>query len=366
MPFNAIAYAFKDKIPPLPCRVTVLPKLDADDLCDSEVNNSCKVAEEWVSFYEENGCWWARTRNPDHEYWLLRTFWYQENLEIPVKSKRSVSLSLEDLVNSKFSFYKARKEKSWDGFLVYNFSDYEETRYYELELITSPEELQANKQVRRRQRRESKIKEEERKELEQKKEAELETFVGAVSEAASNNFYDNLDQADSLSEAHVAQRHSMVQSLARELTQGQSGSIEHEVVADGYLSDDELDYDLTDSTGSGLDFGPTADRLPIVAPGEEIGTEANKEEVPSSPDALVEQLLRKQECARAFDKQERNLQRGFHVLLHEVDYLAEWQNIVSEDALAPCVQPRLQDFHAKLLMLPVALSDWETSLQVWG
>lgn len=151
----------------------MLPKLDADDLCDSEVNNSCKVAEEWVSFYEENGCWWARTRNPDHEYWLLRTFWYQENLEIPVKSKRSVSLSLEDLVNSKFSFYKARKEKSWDGFLVYNFSDYEETRYYELELITSPEELQANKQARRRQRRESKIKEEERKELEQKKKLSL-------------------------------------------------------------------------------------------------------------------------------------------------------------------------------------------------
>jgi membrane protein involved in colicin uptake len=134
----------------------------------------------------------------------------------------------------------------------YNFSDY--NRYeglrYELELITSPEEVQTNKQARRRQRREAKRKEEERRrketqkreeaalrreaervvreeaqrqqELEQKKEAERAALVQSVSEAGSANFYDNLDQADSLSEAHAAQRHSMVQSLARELTQGHS------------------------------------------------------------------------------------------------------------------------------------------------
>jgi len=53
LPFNAIAYVFKDAIPPLPCRVTVLPKLDADDLCDSEVNNSREVAGEQVYFYKK-------------------------------------------------------------------------------------------------------------------------------------------------------------------------------------------------------------------------------------------------------------------------------------------------------------------------
>lgn len=119
------------------------------------------------------------------------------------------------------------------------------------------------------------------------------------------------------------------------------------MIKDGYLSDDELDYDLTDSTGSGLDLGSTADPLPIVGtgPGEAMGTtEEEKEEAPSSPDAFIEQLLHKQQCARSSDKQERNLQRGFHVLLQDVSgYLAEWQNTVSGDTLAPSVQSHLQD-----------------------
>ena len=296
-PVTAVIYVFKDKIPPLPCRVTVLSTRDENDLSDSQVDNHCQAAGEWVTFHKDGGYWYAQTSRG----------------YIPVKANRSASLSLEDLVNSRFSIRKFR-EKSFSGYLQYNFADYDNYSGlgYELELLTSPEEVQSNKEARRRQRREQKKREEERKreELEQKKEAERAAFVQSVSEAISANFYTSLDQADSLSEAHAAQRHSMVQSLAQGLTQNQERSLEHEVIKDGYLSDDELDYDLADNTGSGFDFGPTEDHLPIVGPGEAIGAE-KKEEVPSSPEALAERLLHKQKCAQAFDRQERDLQRCF-------------------------------------------------------
>jgi hypothetical protein len=93
---TAIIYACKDKIPPLPCRVTTLPKYDEFDLSDSQVDNSCKTAGERVTFHERSGYWYASTSKGD----------------IPVKSNRSASLSLEDLVNSRFSFHKVR-EKSF-------------------------------------------------------------------------------------------------------------------------------------------------------------------------------------------------------------------------------------------------------------
>jgi len=307
-PVTALIYVFKDKIPRLPCRVTVLHKCDENDLSDSQVDNHCQAAGEWVTFHKDKDVGYLSTHK-DGGYWYAQT----SRGYIPVKANRSASLSLEDLVNSRFSIRKFR-EKSFSGYMDYNFVDYDNYSGlgYELELLTSPEEVQSNKEARRRQRREQKKREEERKreELEQKKEAERAAFVQSVSEAISANFYTSLDQADSLSEAHAAQRHSMVQSLAQGLTQNQERSLEHEVIKDGYLSDDELDYDLADNTGSGFDFGPTEDHLPIVGPGEAIGAE-KKEEVPSSPEALAERLLHKQKCAQAFDRQERDLQRCF-------------------------------------------------------
>lgn len=95
---------------------------------------------------------------------------------IPVKSRRSASLSLEDLVNSRFSIRKFR-EKSFQGGAEFVLSDY--NKYaglgYELELITSPEQVQTNKQNRRSQRREAKRKQEEehRRQEAQKREKAL-------------------------------------------------------------------------------------------------------------------------------------------------------------------------------------------------
>jgi hypothetical protein len=376
---TVIIYACKNNIPRLPCHVTTLPRYEEDDLPDNEVDNSCQAAGEWVTFHKENGYWYAHTSEG----------------YIPVKSRRSASLSLEDLVNSRFSIRKFR-EKSFQGGAEFVLSDY--NKYaglgYELELITSPEQVQTNKQNRRRQRREAKRKQKEehrrqeaqkreealrreaervvreeaqrQQELEQKKEAERAALVQSVSEAVSANFYDNIDQlVGDVSEEQAAYQAATIQRMAAALTQGHSREVlanQHEIIKDGYLSDDELDHDLADNTGSGFDFGPTDDHLPVVEPEEE-----KKEEVPPSPETLAERLLRKQQYAQACDKEEHDLQRGFHVLLQETTgHLTEWQNILSEDFLGPSPQDYLQDLHEKLLALPEALNDWEKSLQSLG
>jgi ankyrin repeat protein len=328
-----------------------------------------------------------------------------DTIDVPVKSRRSASLSLEDLVSSQFSWHKYR-EKSVAGAAEFVFHDYNDYAGlgYELELITSPEQVQSTKQVRRRQRRENKRKQEEarrqaeekakekqkkqeaalqreearrvreeaqkQQEREEKKAADLEAFVKTVSEKAATKIYDDLDQNDSLSEAHAAQRHTIIRNLAREFGQSQSGALEHEVIVDGYLSDEELDYDLTKNKGTGLDFGTEADHLPSVGLGAEVDEEEKKEAAPQSSDDLVALLLHKQQCAQNFDKQERTLQRSLYKMLQEGSgYLAAWENILSADDADPAIQAHLQahlqDWHAHIQALPKALNAWKKSLQDW-
>jgi hypothetical protein len=67
-------------------------------------------------------------------------------------------------------------------------------------------------------------------EREEKKAADLEALLEAVSKAAAAKLYDDLDQNDSLSEAHAAQRHTIIRNLAREFGQSQSGALEYDPV----------------------------------------------------------------------------------------------------------------------------------------
>ena len=388
-PVTGIIYAFKDNIPRLPCHVATLSKYDEDDLPDSEVDNCIKVGSKWVTFYKgASGYWYAHTSRFKYNHTIVGDLCYDykpDTIDVPVKSRRSVSRSLEDLVSSQFSWRKYR-EKSLHGasqFMFHDYNDYDGMGR-ELELITSPEQVQTSKQNRRRQRRENRRKQEEerrrqeeerrrqeeerrRQEEERRRQEERDALVKTVSEAAVAKLYDALDQNDSLAEAHTAQRHAMVQSLARELVQGPSRVLEYEVIADGYLSDEELDCDLTENKGTGLDFGTTTDRLPYVGSKEEAGTEEKKEEAPLTPDDLFERLAHKQKCAQTFDKQERHLQRSFHQLLQSASsYLANWQSMASEDDADPAMQAHLQDWHEDILALPEALTAWEQSLQSWG
>jgi ankyrin repeat protein len=219
-----------------------------------------------------------------------------------------------------------------------------------------------------RREEERRVREEAQKqqELGEKKQVDGEALVESVSKAASANFYTDFDQADSLAGAYATQRHSMIRELAKELRQGQLESLEHKVIADGYLSDEELDCDLTNNMGSGLNFGDTTDHLTSFGPQKEgsKSKEAEQGKAPLTPDALSELLRDKRKYAQGFARQEQALQRDFHELLLEGSmYLTAWQNTAVESYTDPDLQVPLQNLHKNILALFPVLSNWETSLK---
>jgi ankyrin repeat protein len=318
-PATAIIYVFyKDKIPRLPCRVAVLPPRDEDDLPESQVDNPCKAAGQWVTFYNDGGYWWAKTSRG----------------RIPVKADHNASLSLEDLVHSRFSIRKFR-DKSFAGYLEYTFADYDNYTGlgYELELLTIPEQIQSNKEARRRQRHEARRQEAERKRqeevrrqeaerkrqeaqkteeavlrraAEEQKRADIRRIAEEAAQkeakerkrqeaqkreetvllrAAEENRKADLLRMEEAKRKEAAQKEAKkreereqrqqkeeaelqqvpTQKLAKMLTQDRATifSDRHEVIEDGYLSDNELDHDLGNNTGSGFDFGTADDHLPF-------------------------------------------------------------------------------------------------------
>ena len=240
------------------------------------------------------------------------------------------------------------REKSFLGWLECNFVDYHNYhgRGYELELLTSPTEIQSNKEARREARR---------KEKARKKEAERVALVKTVSETASTNLRTNLELADTLSKAHATQRHTVVQNLANIFGQEETGILENEIIKDGYLSDDELDYDLETSQGSGLDLRATADSIPIGAPSEKVSL---------APEALAKYLLHKQIEANTLYQQANNLSHHLHELLQEASSSFEaWQSMVAQNDSDPARQSHRQDLHKKLSRLPATFKELTQTLQ---
>ena len=265
----AVAYLFKENIPPLPCRVAVSNKSETDDLRKNEVDNNLRVDGKWVTFRKDSdGYWWARMSRFKHNYTMVGDLCYREKsdtTEIPVKSRRSVSLSLEDLVNCRFSIRKYRK-KSFEGFVEYTFHDYNdyEGMGYELELLTSPEEIHSNKEARLRKRREQKKAAE--REAQKREEAVLRRAAEERKQAAIRRLEEEKrKEAEARAQAEAKAREALQQKerdaslkrMAANLTQRHSRAFSHDyaVVAAGYLSDDELDHNLETNTGSKLDPG---------------------------------------------------------------------------------------------------------------
>ncbi len=391
LPFNAIAYAFKDSIPPLPCRVGVLSKHDKEDLPDSKVKNSCKVGGKRVTFYKSDGYWWARTSRFKYNNTIVGDLCYDyksDSMDIPVKCRRSASLSLEDLVNCQFSIRKYRK-KSFHGFMTYNFLDYNDYLGlgYELELLTPPEEIQNNKEARRRSRREKKRQEEERKREEKRKkqEAAQEREAAVLQRAREEQRQADLRRAEEEQQKEAqreaqkrkeeerarkekeqdARLESMAEKWAKRFAQGPSSTWthEHRVINEGYLSDDELDHGVGANTGSGIDFGEeeTQESPSDTAAKEKTSTP------PLSPEVFAEQLQRREACAQSCGEHEQEKQKDTMLLLRETrSCLNGWKAMAAADTLGSSAQHHVAELHEKLLVLPDRLANWQRRLQDWS
>ncbi|MFM2428508.1 MAG: hypothetical protein RL012_392, partial [Bacteroidota bacterium] len=389
---TAIIYCFfKDEIPRLPCRVAALStKHDKYDLNDDQVDNSCKVGSEWVTFEKSGNYWRANT---------------SKGL-IEVKAHRSVALSLEDLVNSQFSIRKFR-EKSFGGYMEYTFADYNEYEGlgYELELITSPEEVQSNKEFRRSQRREARKQERAKAEaavLSRAAEAVREADIRRLEEVQRKEVEAQRNKEAQIREAQeqreeIAQQRAFAQRLADTLIQSQASffSERHEIVGHSYLSDDEIDYGLQHNTGSGFDAEQyevigddyhtndkiahdlsnntgsnfdlkTVDKYP--PPDFPEGAKHEKTQARPSPahEVLRRKLLHKHVHAYTLSKQVNSLQSSFQTRLQKASgYLKEWENIPSRDLEDLAQQAHLQNLHEKLSALVSALNYWQQNLSTW-
>jgi ankyrin repeat protein/preprotein translocase subunit SecA len=342
IPFNAIAYCgFTEEVKPLPWRVTTLYKYDEDDLPDSQVNNSRWVNGEYVSFYEENGYWYARTSKG----------------HISVKSRQSVSMSLEDLVNSHFSFFQGR-EKSGKNFLKFNFLDYDAGEFYELELITSPDQVQKDRQARRSNRRQAKINLQ--KQTNRKDENRRITNEGCA------DFEERVEQNDNLEHENTSQTQEAAQQVVSLLNnQSQSGQ-DHEIMQDGYLSDDEelIKNELEATEGSGIDLGPINSSSFLEdcdEQKEDLGAES-----PIPNELLSKELIEKQYKAQECEREEHPLGKDLHYLIEDAEIqLRYWSTIPPESYHIPAVQDHLHTLHETLLKLPEALDNWQISIQSW-